>query len=136
MIFKKRIKSFVKYSVVGGIAFGADAGTIIIIQKMFAEDSKSSLYISVAMGFLVGLSVNFFLSSRYVFENQNINNWEEKSIKFGATFLIGILGLLLTEVGMHMGTQWLGIHYIVVKIIVAGFVLIWNYTARLLLVFK
>lgn len=136
MIFKDRVKSFIKYCVVGGIAFVTDTGTMGIIRYMFLKDSKFGLYISVAIGFVLGLVVNYCLSSKYVFERQNNNNWKEKLKKFALTFIVGFLGLIFTEVGMYIGTEWLRMHYIVVKIMVAGFVLIWNYMARLLFVFK
>jgi len=136
MIFKDRVKSFIKYCVVGGIAFVTDTGTMGIVRHMFLKDSKFGLYISVAIGFFLGSVVNYCLSSRYVFRRQNNNSWVERFNKFTLTFLIGFLGLIFTVVGMYIGTEWLRIHYIIVKIIVAGFVLIWNYMARLLFVFK
>lgn len=136
MIFKNEIKSFAKYCVVGGIAFVTDTGMMGIIRHMFLKDFKFGLYISVAIGFFSGLVVNYCLSSRYVFRRQNNNSWAERFHKFRLTFLIGFLGLIFTEIGMYIGTECLRIHYIIVKIIVAGFVLIWNYMARLLFVFK
>jgi len=51
--------------------------------------------------------------------------------------VIGVIGLLLTEAGMEFGVRWVGqSYYMVVKIFVAGVVLIWNYVARKILIFK
>ena len=50
--------------------------------------------------------------------------------------VIGAIGLLLTEGGMFLGYQLLHINYMIVKLFVAAFVLLWNYGARKILIFK
>lgn len=97
---------------------------------------KWTIYISTAIGFVVGLLVNFNLSIRYVFVTEHKRSIKENFKKFVGTLIIGIAGLGITEVGMYIGTCHHGIHYSVVKVVVAGVVLVWNYLARIFLVFR
>ena len=50
--------------------------------------------------------------------------------------VIGLVGLGLTELGMCLGIECLGWNYMVVKILVTGGVLMWNYLGRRLIVFR
>jgi len=61
------------------------------------------------------------------------------SVHVSAFFLfavIGVIGLILTEAGMYAGYQVLHVHYLIVKIFVAAIVLVWNYAARKVLIFR
>ena len=49
--------------------------------------------------------------------------------------LVGVAGLMLTEVGMYAGVDLLQVNYLLVKLVVTGIVFLWNYLGRKLLVF-
>jgi putative flippase GtrA len=60
-----------------------------------------------------------------------------KSTKDKFLFLIiGILGLGMSELGMFIGVSLLKIAYPIVKVIIAGVVMIWNYLARKFFIFN
>ena len=42
----------------------------------------------------------------------------------------------MTELGMYVGTELLFMNYMLVKIVVTGIVLIWNYLGRKIFIFK
>ncbi|MDE7234871.1 MAG: GtrA family protein [Ruminiclostridium sp.] len=128
---------FFRYAIVGGISFLADAGTLYIFREwIFRAQTDAELLLCTALGFLVGLGVNYILSIFFVFrKNENRNNGRDlRSILIFA--LIGVIGLGLTELGMYVGTVLLHGYYLFVRILVAGLVLIWNYTGRKIFVFE
>lgn len=141
MIQKRALTStfleFVRYLVVGGLSFVVDFATLFICQQyVFPENSPETLYLSTAIGFITGLIVNYILSLVFVFtdEKQATKGRDFKSFFIFA--MIGVIGLLLTELGMHLGVNVLNFNYLFIKCIVTGFVLIWNYGARKIIIFK
>lgn len=134
---KKLCFEFFRYAVVGGISFLADAGTLYFFREwVFRAQTDVELLLCTAFGFLVGLGVNYILSILFVFrKNENKNNG--RSLRGFLVFsLIGVIGLGLTELGMYIGTVLLHGYYLFVKLLVAGLVLIWNYTGRKIFVFE
>lgn len=131
------VKEFARYLVVGGTAFLVDYG-VLYLSKTFLFQSLGDLgvYLATALGFLAGLVYNYVLSLVWVFRSAKD---QKKGRTLGAFLLfsiIGIIGLLLTEGGMFLGYQLLHINYLIVKLFVAAVVLLWNYGARKILIFK
>lgn len=129
------VKQFAKYILVGGIAFVADYLTLTFFYKFVFGMFAYGLYIGVAAGFVVGSVINYVLSSRIVFVNlkSRVSNPLKEFCRY---FLIGLVGLVLSEAGMSFGTVILMWHYGIVKVLVSGLVLIWNFLARRYLVYK
>lgn len=109
-----------------------------------------ALILSTALGFCAGLIVNWLLSVSFVF--RQVKNKEEASSKksFLLFTVIGVIGLLITEVGVLLlvallpefslfgvteilGTTWAKW---TAKVVMTCIVLVWNYVGRKLLVFK
>ena len=132
---KDNIKELFRYVVVGGIAFLVDAGILHLIKISFS-DWQYTLYVAVAAGFIAGLIVNFTLSLLFVFKNAKEKTENKKVQTFIIFAIIGLIGLGLTELGMHIGAIMLGFHHLIVKVIVAGIVMLWNYFARKFLIFS
>ena len=136
MKFKGIILEFIKYCFVGGLAFIADIGTIFVFKEYILSSLPSGLYLSVIIGFIVGLTVNYILSVIFVFKGAK-NAVKGKQIIFFIQFaIIGIIGLLLTEFIMFFGVEFLKINYLIVKVFAAALVLIWNYGARKYLIVR
>lgn len=137
MLKKSILKEFLRYFVVGGSAFLLDFFILYIFKNYVFEDlGYTGIYISTAFGFIGGLTYNYFLSLFYVFENAKKNNRGKNFCSFIIFAVIGVLGLLMTELGMYVGVELMNFDYLFVKFIVSGFVLIWNYGARKILIFK
>ena len=109
-----------------------------------------SLILSTALGFCAGLIVNWLLSISFVFKQ--VKDKEEASSKksFLLFTIIGVIGLLITEVGVLLlvallpefelfgvtellGTTWAKW---TAKVVMTCIVLVWNYVGRKLFVFK
>ena len=129
---------FFRYILVGGSAFLIDASILFLLEKYLLSGlGEIGILISTAIGFIAGLIYNFILSTLYVFKKIDESVQKHPVRSFVIFTIIGIVGLLLTEAGMYAGIRFLGAeYYMFVKVVVAGIVLIWNYTARKILIFK
>lgn len=114
---------FIRYTIVGGVAFAFDFGSLVILTEFL----KVYYLVSAAIAFSVGLTVNYILSISWVFKTRSIDTeW----IEFIVFLLIGIVGLGLNELFIWFFTDIAHIHYLVSKIISTGFVYVWNFLAR------
>lgn len=118
-----------RYVFVGGIAFVADWGMMVFLHEAVAMN----VYAATAIAFIFGLTVNFVLSKIFVFqEGSDKTGAVGEFITYG---VIGVMGLLFTE-----GIMWIllkvGIIYMIAKVVAAAFVLIWNFVARKMLLYK
>lgn len=127
---------FLRYVVVGGLAFVADLGTLVLAQELLFGNFALGVYCATALGFVVGLTVNYVLSLRFVFTDEKDRGKGRTASAFLVFGLIGLLGLGWTELGMWIGVSALGGHYVPVKIVVTGAVLLWNYLGRRILIFN
>lgn len=139
---KKLIFEFLRYAVVGGISAVVDMGINFVTLFYIlggSKDDKGLVAISVALGFIVGLAVNFILSNIFVF---NEKEQKEKGKTAGAFLiyaLVGVIGFGLTEALTILGTLLIGdggIWYLVLTCFVKGVVLIWNYVGRKIFVYR
>lgn len=133
---KTLLKEFLRYVVVGGIAFLADFGALVGTQELIFKNYALGVYAATVVGFVVGLAVNYFLSLLFVFTAAEDRN---KGRSVGAFFVFGIIGLVglgLTELGMWVGVEVLSWNYMLVKCFVTGGVLVWNYLGRKLIIFR
>jgi putative flippase GtrA len=97
----------------------------------------TGILLAAALGFTAGLIFNFIFSFIFVFRENNENAKQHKIRSFILFVIIGIIGLLITEVCMYMGIFIIGEKwYLVIKCFTAGIVLLWNYIARKILIFK
>ena len=130
------VLEFLRYAVVGGIAFVADFGTLWLTQELVFKTLACGVYLATACGFVVGLAVNYALSLAFVF-TQAKDRGRGRSVGAFLVFgVVGLLGLGWTELGMWLGYDVLGWDYRLVKILVTGAVLMWNYLGRKILIFN
>lgn len=113
---------------VGVVAFIADAGTLWLV-------SLSGLHylICAAMGFILGVAVNYVLSSRFIFF---VRSPMGKSAEIAVFVAVSLVGLGLTEVFLWFFTETVGFHFLVSKCIATLLVFAWNFTARKLILYR
>ena len=132
LLFKEKTTNsfiqFFRYIFVGGFAFLADAFTLWLCEKWM------NYMIAAAVAFIVGLAVNYALSTWFVFsESEQVKN---KVKEFAAYALIGVIGLGLTELIMYLLTDVCGFYFMFSKVIAAVLVLIWNFAARKIIIYR
>ena len=133
---KPLIFEFMRYLIVGGTAFLIDFCVLVLFNTVLPELYGYRLYIATALGFIAGLVFNYFFSILFVFKAARDKKTGRSAGAFMLFAIIGVVGLGLTELGMYAGTELLHVHYMLVKIVVTGIVLMWNYLGRKFLIFK
>jgi putative flippase GtrA len=117
------LKQLCRYSFVGAIAFAFDFGSLFILAHFLGVH-----YLAAAgIAFLIGLSVNYVLSIKWVFNRRSIG---DKRIEFLLFVLIGLAGLGLNELFIWFFTETAHIHYLASKVVSTVFVYLWNFFAR------
>jgi putative flippase GtrA len=118
---------FFRYIFVGGVAFLADGGSLFLITTIGVN-----YLISVIFAFVIGLAVNYGLSKLLVFENSSVNG----KIEFLVYGIIGVIGLGFTEIIMYVLTEIAGLYFMVSKVIATIIVLVWNFVARKITLYR
>jgi len=137
-IYKQLLHEFFRYVLVGGIAFFVDFSVLYLSRTLFfSHMGHTGILFAAAFGFTAGLVFNYIFSLLFVFKQVDENAKRRKIRSFVLFVIIGIIGLLITELCMYIGIYLFGQEwYLVVKIFTAGIVLLWNYIGRKVLIFK
>lgn len=114
---------FFRYIFVGGTAFVVD----FFFLYFFSDICGIYYLISAVMSFIISVLVNYIMSTKWVFNQRNIEN---KVLEFNLFILISTIGLIFTEILLYFFTDIVGLYYLISKIISAIIVLIWNFLAR------
>lgn len=139
---KRLITEFLRYAVVGGISFLADLGVMTLAKELLFKTEEGfgiGLALCVALGFVSGLAVNYLLSCAFVFRSAEQRTLGRGIVPFLLYTAVGVIGFFLTELGMYLGVSLIGsegFRYALVKCVVAGLVLVWNYVGRKIFVYK
>jgi len=122
-------QQFGRYVAVGGLAFLIDFGSLYLLT----EFAGFHYLISTAVAFMLGLVTNYCLCRLWVFDRRTM---ESASLEFLIFAIIGIVGLGLNEVVMWVVGEVIHLHYLIGKVISASIVLLWNFGARKLILFR
>lgn len=124
---KKLINQILKFGVVGGIAFVIDYGILFLLAKVIGLNEL----ISAAISFIISLTFNYFLSTKWVFEAK------KQTLKEVIIFvLLSVVGLGINEVLIYLGTKKLGIDVMIVKLFATAIVMVYNFITRKLIIEK
>jgi putative flippase GtrA len=113
-----------RYTFVGGLAFVVDFGLLYILTSFLGVYYQ----ISAALSFIAGLLVNYFISILWVFNVKNENR--NRIAEFTAFALVGVVGLALNALVIYIFTEWIGLFYMLSKIISTVIVFLWNFLGR------
>ncbi len=149
---KQLLAEIFRFLLVGGLATVADYFTFWIFDAFVFPVSWGTLalVLSTALGFCVGLLVNWVLSVRFVFRQTEEKISVRSTKPFLGFALIGVFGLIITELGVvllvwvlptfelfggasFLGTAW---EKWLAKILMTCLVLAWNYLARKIFIFR
>jgi putative flippase GtrA len=112
-----------RYTFVGAIAFIADFGSLFALTRF----GGVHYLVSAGIAFVIGLSVNYALSIKWVFNKRSIG---DRRIEFLIFAVIGLAGLGLNELFIWLFTEIAHFHYLASKIISTALVYLGNFFAR------
>ncbi len=119
---------FVRYLIVGAFATVVDVSTLV-----FLTECVQLHLISAAAGFMCGVVTNYLLSIRFVFRHRTLSS---KGMEFVFFAIIGAIGLAWNQLIMYIATDVVRMDYRVSKLFAVVMVLVWNFGARKLLLFR
>ena len=127
-ISHQSVLRFVRYTTIGVSTLTFDLLLIALLTQVFGVP----YYISTPLGFLVAVSINYFLSRQMVFRGT------ERPVHHGYAYFILIAGTgaLAITGAVYALVTYAHLHYLVARIGVAGFVGIANYLLNLYFNFK
>ena len=120
---KKLIAQLMKFGVVGVIAFIIDYGLMVLLTEVFGID----YLVSATVSFTVSVIFNYIASMRYVFRHREGMSKRREFIIF---VTLSVLGLLINDLIMWVGTGLWGISYLITKIAATAVVMVYNFVTR------
>lgn len=133
---------------VGGAATVFDIAALVVCRELFHAPES----VAAAVGFVFGVTVNYIISTLWVFAKAKVENRTKDFIFF---VIIGIIGAVLTELiiapfavdgifgeGFLVSHQIFGSllptdkYYIVGKFVAVVLVYIWNFCARKFILYR
>ncbi|MBO4352811.1 MAG: GtrA family protein [Eggerthellaceae bacterium] len=120
---KKLIAQFMKFGVVGFIAFLIDYGLLAFCTEIL----HINYLISATIGFTVSVVFNYLASMRYVFAHKEDMSRRREFIIF---VILSVIGLIINNACLWAGVELLGWHYLIGKIGATAIVMIWNFVTR------
>ncbi|WP_172136658.1 GtrA family protein [Adlercreutzia sp. ZJ473] len=120
---KKLIDQIMKFGVVGVIAFVIDYGLMVALTELFGVN----YLVSATISFIVSVTFNYFASMRYVFTHKEGMSRRREFVIF---VVLSVIGLLINDALMWLGTGMLGISYLITKIFATAVVMVWNFVTR------
>lgn len=126
---KKLILQIVKFGGVGVVCFVIDFAVLTLLHEVLLLD----VLIASALAFTVSVIANYILSVRFVFTVAQKNSKTRNFILF---VVFSVMGLVLTEVLMHLGVNVLVLNYMLVKVGATAIVMVFNFVTRKLFLEK
>lgn len=120
---KKLFAQFMKFGIVGVIAFVIDYGLMILLTEAFGVP----YLISTTVSFIVSVIFNYVASMRYVFKRKDDMSRHREFIIF---IVLSVIGLGINDLFMWLMVDFLFIDYRISKIVVTVVVAVWNFVTR------
>lgn len=112
-----------KFGVVGALATLIDFVVLIALTELGGWDPV----LSAAVSFVVSVVFNYVASMRFVFTRREDLDRAEELVIFVA---LSVVGLLINEALMWLGTSALSLNYVLVKVVATVLVMLWNFCSR------
>lgn len=124
MNLKRLVQQFLKFSVVGVIAFVIDFGVMVVLTEL----ADLPPVVSAGVSYCVSTVFNYVASMRYVFAHRE---GLSRTCEFIIFVTLSVIGLGLNEAIMWLGGRLVGDEwYMLTKIFATALVMFWNFFSR------
>lgn len=126
MDLKPLVEQFLKFGVVGVVAFVVDYGVLMLLSQCLGWDPVISSVIS----FVVSVVVNYVGSMHFVFERRDDLS---RRREFSTFVILSAVGLVINSACIWVGTGIFGsgaLSVTVTKILATIIVSVWNFVSR------
>lgn len=117
------IKQFLKFGVIGVIAFFIDYGVFFVLS----EGVGVYYLVANAISFTVSVIFNYTCSMKFVFSGKEGMSKRKEFIVF---VILSVLGLLLNSFLMWLGVDICHIYSMITKIFATAIVMVYNFITR------
>ncbi len=126
---RRLLSSFLKYLIAGGMGFLIDFGTLLFCYSVL----EWHYLLAATLGFSAGLVFVYAASNKWVFDARQMK--DRRLLEFSIFLIIGLIGLLLTNLFMWAFVEGIGLHALAAKLITTAVVLLWNFGARKIILY-
>ena len=119
----KLVQQFMKFGVVGVIAFVIDYGLMVALTEL----AGVNYLISATISFTVSVVFNYLASMRYVFTHKQGLSRRREFVIF---VVLSVIGLGVNDLLMWLGSSVLGVSYLIVKIVATAIAMGDNFVTR------
>ena len=124
-------KQFSRFAITGSINAAIDFLVYLGLTRLFHFWSNHLVW-ATTLAFITA-NINSYLMNRYwTFQSRTMPS----TVEYTKFFIVSIIGLSINVLIFHYLVYWFEIHDIYAKVIVAGIVLIWNFSINKLWTFR
>lgn len=122
------LSQFIRYAMVGALAFGIDTLALYLL----VEGAGWHYLTAACLAYLLGILCHYLVAIRWVFDFRRLPDWRHEFAIFALVGAAG-LGLNALVIGVLVGQASLG--YLQAKLVASLMILLFNFSARKLLLF-
>ena len=122
------VRQLMGYGIASILALAADAGLLTLL----VQSAHLDYVLAATISFMLGAGVAYAVSTRLAFKEHRLSN---ARAEFACFVAIGVIGLLINDVVIALGTGWLGLSLFVAKSGAACLTFSCNFTLRRKLLF-
>jgi putative flippase GtrA len=126
LLAREVVRDFLRFATVGAVATAAHYTVLIGLTELGGMNPVGA----TVFGFAVGAVVSYTLNRRYTFAVRPA--FMQGFVKFA--IVVGV-GAVLNAAIVAFFIRY-GLHYMIAQVIATGLVLVWNFTAARLIVFR
>ena len=125
---KRLAREIIKYFIVSLVAAVADTFSFVFLY----EYCEIHYLLSNTIAFILGLSLNYILSVKFVF----IGEARKTTSEFFVFAIIGVVGLLISHMTLFLSIDIIGLNSLISKLFSLGATFFWNFFVRKILLFN
>lgn len=126
---KDLVKQIGKFGVTGVLCFLIDYGFL----GFCIEVLDVHYLLAGVISFTISVTVNYLISRKFVFQMDTAGN---RKREFASFVFLSVIGLGINELVMAVFVEYVGLHYMMSKIVSTAVVMVYNFISRKMLLEK